>query len=148
MDITRQRLIFSLLCLLGFLAISVGTIWEIGRHRRGEGVISGRHFRWRMVSATLWMIILAALGYGTMFEWPTGPRDMEGRVRMMAILAGSMLLMVVAMGLFMVDLMLTMKSRQLHQKKFNRNLDSMAKEEISKVRSGQPVDGMDKDQTA
>jgi hypothetical protein len=133
----KERLIFALLCLVGFVAIFVGTFLEIGRHRRGEGVIGLRHFRWRMASAVLWLVILSALAYGTMFEWPKGPHDKEGQLRMMAILAGSMLLMVIAMGLFGVDLMLTMRARQLHRSKFNRNLDSMAKREIDRARREQ-----------
>jgi len=140
MDFTTVRIVFSLLCFLGFIAIATGTFLEVGRHRRGEGVIGPRHFRWRMVSASLWIIILLSLAYGTMFEWPKSPQDEEGKLRMFAILMGAMLLMVIAMGLFGVDLMLTMKARQMHRGKFSRNLNTMATQEIDRVRRERDLD--------
>lgn len=124
-----SRFLFAALCFGGLLAIAGGAWWERGRQKRGA-TISKRHFRWRMVSAALWILILGSLGWATLFSWPADRADVVKGQRFSVILAGSMLLMLVGFILMAFDFYLTAKTRQIQTARLEHDLGELARREI------------------
>lgn len=136
MDSSLSRYIFALLCFVGFAAIAAGALYEIGRQRRGVGVISPRHFRWRMLSAALWVVILVSLGYAVAFEWPRAG-DREAARHMLRIVSGSFCLMVLATMVFLVDVWFTMKLQQTYRHGTKRDISDFARKEIARLKDAE-----------
>lgn len=128
------QIVFPLTCLLGFFVIAGAALYEIGRHRRGEGVISPVHFRVRMVSAAIWMAILLSLGYGVAFEWPRDKNDIEAITKLQQSFSRASMMMLLAGLLFAVDLWFTLKLRASYQMKGRRDINKFAQEEIARLK--------------
>lgn len=125
------RVVFAVLCLVGLIAILCGALFEFGRQKRAA-TISSRHFRWRMVSALLWVIILGSLAYATIFLWPVPPTQQTVR-RFGAVLAGSMSLMLLAFVLMLFDFYLTSKTRQAQSARMRLEMAEIARIEIERA---------------
>lgn len=125
------RFIFAALCVLGLVAIWCGAGFEARRQQRTP-TISKRHFRWRMVSAGLWTLILGSLAYGTLFSWPT-PGDLTTGRRFVAIVAGSMALMLIAGIVTVFDFYLTAQTRRLQTARMQQDLGEIARHEIERL---------------
>lgn len=128
------RFLFAALCFLGLTAILSGAAWEWRRQKRGA-TISARHFRWRMVSALLWTLILGSLGWATLFSWPASRQDVVTAQRFGAVLAGAMMLMMVAFVLMIFDFYLTAKTRQIQTARMQHDLGEIARREIERAQS-------------
>ena len=133
MNVHTTRYVFALLCLTGLVAIATAAYVEVSRMRRGETALTPRHFRWRMISASLWVLILGSLAYGTLFEWPLNSHDENHMRRFSIILVGAMSLMMLAMVLFAVDVVLTMRERQQQRESYVRDVHDLARKEIEKI---------------
>ena len=138
MPAQNLRLLFSALCAAGFIAICVGLLFEIGRMRRGNSVLSPRQARWRIVGGTLWLLVIGSLAYATIFLWPA-PGDKVMAQRWVSVVAGAMALLVVALIITMFDVYLTLKGAQLQRQKFERDAGEIAKAEIDRIRAEHDV---------
>ena len=134
MTAPNLRLLFSVLCAIGFVAIGLGLLFEIGRMRRGASVLSPRQGRWRVFGGLLWLLVIGSLAYATIFLWPS-PGDKIMAQRYVAVVAGAMVLLVVALVITMFDVFLTFKSAQLQRQKFERDAGKLAKAEIDRIRA-------------
>lgn len=128
------RIIFAMLCCVGIVAIGTAATLEIRRMRRGEALISPRHFRWRMISTTLWVFIFAVLAYATTVAWPERG-DREAVIRMGNILGGCMALMMVAMVIFSVDLMVTLRKKLAHARRVSASNRESLNRELGRYQS-------------
>ncbi|HEX8464865.1 MAG TPA: hypothetical protein VF627_09640 [Abditibacterium sp.] len=130
------RFLFAALCLLCLIAIGCAAAWEMRRQKRAA-TISKRHFRWRMASAALWLLILGSLAYANLFLWPVGP-DRAQMERMgqkfIAVVGGSMALMLIGFLLLFFDLYLTSKTRQIQNARLQIELGEMAQHEIEEAK--------------
>ncbi len=128
------RLIFGALCVAGMFAIGAGILFEWGRMRRGNSVLSPRQMRWRVVGGFLWVLVLGSLAYATFMLWPA-PNDKVMAQRYVAVVTGAMSLLVVALIITMFDAYLTLKGAQLQREKFDREAGQIAKDEIDRIRA-------------
>jgi hypothetical protein len=131
MNDSTPRFIFAAMCLLGLVTIWCGAVFEARRQQRTP-TISKRHFRWRMVSALLWTIILGSLAYATLFTWPV-VGDYNSVRRFGAILAGSLLLMMVAFMVIIFDFYLTAQTRKIQTARMHQDLGEIARVEIERA---------------
>lgn len=131
MNESTPRVVFAALCLLGLIAILCGALFEFGRQKRSP-TISSRHFRWRMVSALVWTVILGSLGYATLFLWPVPPTAVAVK-RFATVLVASMSLMLVAFVLMLFDFYLTSKTRQVQSALMQQELAEIARVEIERA---------------
>ena len=138
------RLLFGALCVAAMFAIGGGLLFEWGRMRRGDSVLSARQSRWRIISGLLWILILGSLAFATLFLWPSGPQDVVNGRRFGAVVMGAMLLLVIAMIMTGFDVFLTLKGAQLQRQKFERDAGNLARAEIERIRAEhdqRPTDG-------
>jgi polyferredoxin len=131
MNDSSIRFIFAGLCILGLVTIWCGVGFE-GRRQQRTPTISKRHFRWRLVSAGLWTLILGSLAYGTLFSWPT-PGDLVTARRFGAIVAGSFALIFLALIVVAFDFYLTAQTRRIQTARMHQNMDEMARIEIERA---------------
>jgi hypothetical protein len=131
MNDSTPRFIFAALCLLGLITIWCGAVFEARRQQKSP-TISKRHFRWRMVSALLWTLILGSLAYATLFTWPV-PKDYDSVRRFGAILAGSLMLMMVAFMVIIFDFYLTAQTRRIQTARMQQDLGEIARVEIERA---------------
>ncbi|RYG67218.1 hypothetical protein EON80_14025 [bacterium] len=135
MNDSSARFIFAALCLLGLVTIWCGAVFE-ARRQQLTPTISKRHFRWRMVSALLWTLILGSLAYATLFSWPT-PKDPLSTRRFGAVVAGSLALILVAGVVTIFDFYLTAQTRRIQLANMQQDLGEIARIEIERVQREQ-----------
>ena len=116
-------------------AIGAGILFEFGRLRRGQSVLSPRQMRWRVVGGCLWVLVLGSLAYATFFLWPSGPSDVITGKRFGAVVMGALLLLVIALLITAFDAFLTVKGAQLQREKFERDAGELARAEIERIRA-------------
>lgn len=161
------RYVFALLCGLGMLAIGIGAVLEIARFRRnaraadsasstgssdggafaavpGGNIISLRQFRFRLLSAVVWMIVLGALCYATTALWPdrSSPQALEQMRRFVTVVLAALSLLLVAVVLFIYDVIQLSRERRAQTARFYKGLADMARDEaaqLQKHRDAQPV---------
>ena len=129
------RLIFGALCVAGMFAILAGLLFEWGRLRRGNSVLSPRQMRWRIVGGTLWILVLGSFAYATAFLWPSDLHDVVTGRRFVSVMAGAAMLLVVALIITAFDAFLTLKGAQFQRQKFERNAGEAARAEIERIRA-------------
>lgn len=138
MNDSTPRVVFAVLCLAGLIAILCGAFLEVGRQQRSP-TISSRHFRWRMVSALVWVVLLGSLGYSTLFLWPvTQPGVAPAPVavkRFGLVLTACMSLMLVAFVLMFFDFYLTAKTRQVQNARRQLEMAEIARLEIERAQN-------------
>ena len=130
------RFAFAALCLICMVALGCGAAWEMRRQKRGA-TISRRHFRWRMASAMLWLLILGSLAYATLFLWPHGPNAKVIGQKFIAVVGGSMALMLIGFMLLFFDLYLTSKTRKIQTARLQIELSELARHEIEEAKRAQ-----------
>ena len=129
------RLIFGALCVAGMFAILAGLLFEWGRMKRGDSVLSPRQLRWRIVGGSLWVLVLGSFAYATMFLWPTTLNDVATGRRFIAVMAGASVLLILALVITAFDAYLTLKGAQLQREKFERDAENLASAEIERIRA-------------
>lgn len=134
------RFIFGALCVAGMCAIIAGLLFEWGRMRRGDSVLSPRQLRWRIVGGTLWILVLGSFAYATIFLWPNSLNDVVTGKRFFAVMAGATVLLVIALIITAFDAYLTLKGAQLQREKFERNAGDLARAEIERIRAEHSAD--------
>lgn len=130
------RPVFVALCALGLFVIVAGAIFEWGRVRRGQSILTPRHFRWRMISVAFWIVILACFAGATLFLWPQSRADEQTARRFIAVVSGATLLLLVALAITALDVIWTARTRMARQGQFKRNLDELARQEIERAKNG------------
>ena len=133
MSEATARTLFSATCLAGVAIIVVAALMEILRQKRGESLLRAGQFRLRIFSALVWVILLGSLAYAVAFLWPHG-RDPIMMKKFAAVIGGSLSLLMIALFLLAYDVWQIGQQRRSSERKFNRNLEVMAREEIEKVR--------------
>lgn len=134
------RLIFGALCVAGMCAIIAGLLFEWGRLRRGDSVLSPRQMRWRIVGGALWVLVLGSFAYATMFLWPSDLKDVVTGKRFISVMAGATVLLVVSLIITAFDAFLTLKGAQLQREKFERDAGKVARAEIERIRAEHSTD--------
>ena len=137
MSETTARAIFSGLCLAAMLAIAVGGVLEIVRQTRGESLLRVGQFRLRIFSAVVWILLLGALSFAVAFLWPQNKSDTETARKFLTMFSGALLLFVIAIFLLAYDLWQTNRQRFLSERRFEHQLEDLAREEISKTKAAQ-----------
>lgn len=135
------RLVFSAICAAGIVAIAVAAVFERGRLKRGVSALSARHFRWRMVSALLWILILASLGTATLFFWPPAnltpaqlsPAQLVSVRRFTGLVSGAMVLLMLAIVIMTFDFYFTLLAQKRATLEFSRDRAQKAREEIERA---------------
>lgn len=135
MPASNLRFIFAALCLAGMCAIIAGLVFESGRLKRGNSVLSPRQMRWRIVGGALWILVLGSFAYATVFLWPTNLNDAVTGRRFIAMMAGATVLLVIALIITAFDAYLTLKGAQLQREKFERDASKIASAEIDRIRA-------------
>ncbi len=136
MSTPAAKTAFAVLCILGIIAIGIGMLLELNRKRRGDSVISPRQLRLRLMSAIIWLIVLGSLFYAVIFLWPQRG-DQEQARRFLSVLSGSLLLIVLAIGLLFYDFWQVLREGQRHEAQFEQQLTAFAKAEIARSQAGQ-----------
>ncbi len=129
------RLIFGALCVAGMVAIVAGLLFEWGRLRRGNSVLSPRQMRWRIAGGALWVLVLGSFAFATIFLWPSDLKDVVTGRRFIAMMAGATVLLVIALVITAFDAYLTLKGAQLQREKFERESGNIARAEIDRIRA-------------
>jgi hypothetical protein len=127
---------FALLCALGMVIIGVGALLEASRFRRGASVISPRQFRLRMLSAALWIAILAALFCAVVLLWPQGRSPAELREQattFLMVVGGAFSLILVNLVLFAYDLWQLARERRAQEARLNREFTALANAEVTRL---------------
>jgi hypothetical protein len=127
---------FALLCVLGIVAIGVGAVLEANRFRHGASVISARQFRLRMLSAVLWIAVLAALFYAVVMLWPQPGNTVEAReqaANFLLVIGGAFSLILVNLVLFAYDLWQLAREREAQRVRFNQEFTDMARAEVARL---------------
>ena len=137
MSDTTARAIFSGLCLAAMLAIAVGGVLEILRQTRGESLLRPGQFRLRIFSALVWIILLGALSFAVAFLWP---HDKNSARQFLAMFSGAMFLFVIALFLLAYDVWQTNRQRQISERRFEHQLEDLAREEIAKTQAQQKAE--------
>jgi hypothetical protein len=147
------RYIFALFCALGMLAMGFGALLEMARFRRHarrgtaaesdesstlvpESIISLRQYRFRLVSAVIWMIVLGALGYATAALWPErgSPQALEQARRFVTVVGAALSLLIVALVLFLWDVIVLSRERRRQTARFYQGLADMARHEAEQLK--------------
>ncbi|HEX8834952.1 MAG TPA: hypothetical protein VF719_12160 [Abditibacteriaceae bacterium] len=139
---TTSRLLFAIICALlaGVVAVAAGM--EIARFRRGGGLVSQRQFRFRMVSAAIWLVILMANFYAVTALWPTPVLDAAGTLtpaskaqarHFLIVIGGAFSLIFVALFLFAYDWWQLSRERLLHEARSQAEFARLAREELQRV---------------
>jgi hypothetical protein len=134
--LSPPRLAFAVLCALGFLAIAYGAALEISRQKRGETLVKPRQFRIRMISAAIWMTILAANFYAVTALWPdarylpTGALTPESKQQarlFIQVVGGSFSLVFIGLFFFLVDMRQTARERQAMEQQRQREFATITR---------------------
>lgn len=137
MSDTTARAIFSGLCLVAMLAIAVGGVLEILRQMRGESLLRPSQFLLRIFSALVWIILLGALSFAVAFLWP---HDRASARPFLTMVSGALVLFVIALFLLAYDVWQTQRQRRISERRFDHQLEDLAREEIAKIREAQKED--------
>lgn len=129
-DITA-RTIFSILCLLALIAVAAGGVLEVLRQTRGESLLRPGQFRLRIFSVFVWIILLGSLSFAVSFLWPS---DKASATKFVAVVSGSLMLLLIALFLLAYDVWQVGKQRRASERKFEQQLEGMAREEIDKAK--------------
>ena len=129
------RLIFGALCVAGMFAIIAGLLFEWGRMKRGDSVLSPRQMRWRIVGGALWVLVLGCFAWATMFLWPNDLNDVVTGKRFIAVMSGATILLVIALVITAFDAFLTLKGAQFQREKFERSAGKLARAEVERIRA-------------
>jgi type VI protein secretion system component VasK len=132
MSDTTARAIFSGLCLVAMLVIAIGGVLEILRQTRGESLLRPGQFRLRIFSALVWIILLGALSFAVAFLWPY---DKDSARKFASVVSGALILLVIALLLLAYDVWQTTRQRQLSKRRFDHQLEDLAREEIAKIQA-------------
>lgn len=138
MNEITARTIFSVCCLLGVVAIGVGAFLEILRQQRGESLLRPGQFRLRIFSSLIWIVLLGSFVYAVAFLWPQG-RDQETARKFLALISGSLSLLLIALMLLAYDVWQVGRQRRLREKEFQNQLEGMAHAEIQKISQQKPI---------
>ena len=141
------RYIFAALCVAGMCAIIAGLVFESGRLKRGNSVLSPRQLRWRIVGGALWVLVLGSFAYATVFLWPNNLNDVVTGRRFISVMAGATVLLVIALIITAFDAYLTLKGAQLQREKFERDAGKVARAEIERIRAERGLDSSHGDQS-
>jgi hypothetical protein len=139
-------------------AIGIGAVLEIARFRRNAraaeaasstgsthgdasavvpdgNIISLRQFRFRLLSALIWMIVLGSLCYATTALWPdrSSPMALEQMRRFVTVVLAALSLLLVAFGLFIYDVIQLSRERRAQTARFHQGLADMARSEAAKL---------------
>jgi hypothetical protein len=158
MSESTTRYIYALLCGLGMVAIGIGAVLEIARFRRnarqasgstvadvdtsgnpvvvpGGNIISLRQFRFRLVSAVIWMIVLGTLSYAITALWPerTSPLAREQVRHFLTVVGAALSLLLVAVALFIYDVIQLSRERRAQTARFYHGLAEMARHEAAQL---------------
>jgi cytochrome c-type biogenesis protein CcmH/NrfF len=140
-----QRGIFALLCVLGVITVVVGIWLETARARRGESLLSPRHFRLRLISALIWIIILFSVAGLATIWFPGPPATKEQVLRSASVLSGVLWLITIALILLAGDMWLLARARrrvELQQSiQFSQQFRDLAETETARLRSEQEKSG-------
>ena len=132
-----SRVIFAVFCILGIVAIIAGAGIEIVRFRRGDGLIATRQFRWRLVSAVIWIMTLATFFYAVTWLWPNGgttPLAHAQAKRFLLVVLGALALLMVALFLLLADVWQTAYTRRLYEARAKAKFAALTREEAAKLR--------------
>ncbi|HVF85828.1 MAG TPA: hypothetical protein VM821_07580 [Abditibacteriaceae bacterium] len=144
MNWSSPRGIFALLCLVVFVLILFGAWWEVARVRRlapeDAAFARSRQLKLRLMSAAIWLIIIAANFYAVVWLWPTAPPHtplLKSQARLFAgVLLGSFALLIPAFLLLFFDLMNTSRARRegiaLRQQNMAKLLEEAARSQAAK----------------
>lgn len=142
MNWSSPRGIFALLCLVVFVVILFGAWWEVARVRRlaPEDQALSRQLKLRLMSAAIWLIIIAANFYAVVWLWPTAPPNtplLKSQARLFAgVLLGGFALLIPAFILLFFDLMNTSRARRegivLRQQNMAKLLEEAARSQAAK----------------
>jgi hypothetical protein len=144
MNWSSSRGVFAILCLVGFIVILFGAWWEVARVRRlapeDEAFAMSRQLKLRLMSAAIWLIIIAANFYAVVWLWPTAAPHtplLKSQARLFAgVLLGGFLLLIPAFILLFSDLMNTSRARregvELRQQNMAKLLDEAARAKAAK----------------
>ncbi len=135
MSAPTLRFVFGALCIAGMFAIIAGLLFEWGRMKRGDSVLSPRQLRWRIVGGALWVLVLGSFAYATILLWPSSFNDVTTGRRFIAVMAGATVLLIIALVITAFDAYLTLKGAQLQREKFERSAEKLASAEIERVRA-------------
>ncbi len=103
------RWIFAALCGVFFITIGGVAGWEWIRFGRRESALSARHFRWRLLSAFTWLVVLGAFFVATVFLWPHSRTEIVLARRFLLVSSSALVLMVFAFVLMAVDIFWTVQ---------------------------------------
>lgn len=138
MNDSTLRFLSAAFCLLCLTAVWCGAGLEIGRQKRAA-TISQRHFRWRMIAAALWTLILGLLAYATLRYWPSGPKYSaqytESARHFVPLASTAIALLLPAFLLLIFDFYLTAQSRRLQTAHLNQDLGALARREIEQAQA-------------
>ena len=124
MSTDTARSTFAILCVLGIIALGTGALLEVARKRRGDSLLGARHFNLRMMSALIWLIVLASLFYAVTMLWPQ-PNDKEQAQRFLSVISGAFLLLAIALGLLVYDVWAVVRAGQQSESRFNQQLATL-----------------------
>ncbi len=136
------RLLFAALCGVFFFAISGVASWEWLRFRRGESALSSRHFRFRMLSALTWMLVLGAFFVLTVWLWPDSslppksPLQQAAILRASRVFIGAFTLMLLAFALMTLDMFWTVQIGRRNALKRSRQTQDALQRELDKRKNG------------
>lgn len=123
------RYAFAALCGIFFLAIGSAAAWEWNRFRQGQSALSLRHLRWRLLSATVWLLVLGSFAFSSVWLWPHSPHDVPAMRRFAVVTAGALLLMMVAFALMAFDIFWTVQiGRRSAVKRTQMSQDTLQRE--------------------
>jgi Na+/proline symporter len=135
------RLAFAALCILCALAILTGAFMEIARARRGESLLAPWHFRLRLISAVIWVIILFSVVSLVTVLWPGVDPTREKVLRAATVLGGVLWLVVVALLVLGGDMYFLMRARRRAEHaqaiRFSQELHALADKESARLRAEQ-----------
>ena len=136
-----SRLAFALLCVLCALAIATVAFLEVVRARRGDSLLAPWHFRLRLMSALIWVIVLLSFAGAVTIWWPPPNPNMEQRLRLFRVFVGATSLLTIALVLMIGDFWLAVRSRRRIEKaqavRFGQELRSLAAAETARARATQ-----------
>jgi len=136
MSIPLLRLIFALLCGVGFCAIGGGAVWEWNRFANGQSALSPRHLRWRLLSALVWLVVLGTFIYATLALWPQNAAQKELAKRFVLVSGGALVLMMLAFVLMAVDIFWTVQVGRRSSLRRSQMSQATLEREIERVKRG------------
>lgn len=134
MDAQISRFVFAALCGVFFCAIAGVATWEWNRFQSGQSALSPRHFRWRMLSALVWLFVLGSFVYAMLALWPQNLTQHSPAQTIMAkrfafVLLGSTVLMLLGFVFMAVDVFWTVQvGRRSALRRTQQSQDTLQRE--------------------